>query len=296
MKKKVIIICISLLIPYIVTLLSVEHRGSLYKVYEVKASGYTIELDNGSIDMENFIPMVLMTRMDINDDEEVLKVQAVIIRTYISGKLEESKSNSISVSDLNLNYISYDKLKKIWGDDFTKNYNILNKVVSNTSMEVITYDNKLIMPYYHEASYGKTRCSDKGYLKSVESANDIMAKNFLKIQYYTLDEIDKKIKIDKEKGASNFEYIYNEGTEYVEAVKVGEQQISSSEFVEMFDIPSYSFDIEDYEGQIRIISKGIGHGYGLSMYGADCMAKDGNGYETIIKYYFTGVNIAELEV
>ncbi len=303
MKKKIIIICISLIIPYIVTLLCVKRSGSLYKVYEVKDSGYTIELDNVSIDMERFIPMVLMTRMDITDEEEALKVQAVIIRTYISGKLEENKTNSISVSDLKLNYLSYDKMKNIWGEDFTKNYNILNKIISNTSMKVITYDDKLITPYYHEASYGKTRTSDKDYLKSVESENDIMAKNFLKIQYYTLDDIDKKLKeksqdytFDKEKGASNFEYIYNEGTEYVEALKIGENQISGSEFADIFDIPSESFTIEDYEGQIRIISKGLGHGYGVSMYGASYMAENGNSYETIIKHYFTGVSIAELEV
>ena len=152
------------------------------------------------------------------------------------------------------------------------------------------------MPYYHEASYGKTRNSDKEYLKTVKSENDIMAKNFLKIQYFTLDEVNNKIKIDKGKGASNFEFVYNEGTEYVEAVKVGEEEISGSEFVKMFELPSHAFAIEDYEGQLRIISKGIGHGYGVSMYGASVMAEKGNSYETIIKHYFTGVNIAELEV
>ncbi|MBQ4068784.1 MAG: SpoIID/LytB domain-containing protein [Lachnospiraceae bacterium] len=296
MKTKIIIICISLIIPYIATLMCVRHSGSLYKVYEVKDSGYTIKLENGSVDMERFIPMVLMTRMDIDSEEEALKVQAVIIRTFIAGKMEENKTTSISVSDLNLDYLTYDKMKNIWGNDFTKNYNFLNKIISNTSMQVITYEDKLIMPYYHEASYGKTRNSDKEYLKTVKSENDIMAKNFLKIQYFTLDEVNNKIKIDKGKGASNFEFVYNEGTEYVEAVKVGEEEISGSEFVKMFELPSHAFAIEDYEGQLRIISKGIGHGYGVSMYGASVMAEKGNSYETIIKHYFTGVNIAELEV
>lgn len=303
MKRKIIIICISLLIPYIVTLLCVKRSGSLYKIYEVKDSGYTIELEDGCIDMERFIPMVLMTRMDISSEEEALKVQAVIIRTYIAGKLEEKKTASISVSDLNLNYISYDKMKKIWDEDFTRNYNFLNKIISNTSMQVITYDDKLITPYYHEASYGKTRQSDKDYLKSVKSENDIMAKNFLKIQYYSIDEVAKKLReknqeyeIDKEKGASNFEFIYNEGTEYVEAVKIGEVRITGSEFVEIFDLTSHAFTVEDYEDQLRIITKGMGHGYGVSMCGASLMAEDGNSYETIINHYYSGVSIVQLEV
>ena len=303
MKKKIIIISISLIIPYIVTLMCVKQSGSLYKVYEVKESGYIIELDEGSIDMESFIPMVLMTRLDISSEEEVLKVQAVIIRTYIANKLEETKNKSISVSELNLKYMSYEKMKNVWGEEFTKNYNYLNKIISNTSMQVITYDNKLIKPYYHEASCGKTRNSDKEYLKSVDSEDDIMAKNFLSIQYFTLDEMYKKLKdknesyvFDKEKGAKNFEYVFNENTEYVESLKLDENQITVNEFVEIFDLKSNAFTIEDYEGQIRIICKGIGHGYGVSMYGATCMAKEGNGYDTIIKYYFKGVSIPELEV
>ena len=36
---------------------------------------------------------------------------------------------------------------------------------------------------------------------------------------------------------------------------------------------------------------GYGHGVGMSQTGADSMAKLGNNYETIIKHYYTGVEI-----
>ena len=36
---------------------------------------------------------------------------------------------------------------------------------------------------------------------------------------------------------------------------------------------------------------GYGHGVGMSQTGADSMAKLGNDYETIIKHYYTGVEI-----
>ena len=36
---------------------------------------------------------------------------------------------------------------------------------------------------------------------------------------------------------------------------------------------------------------GYGHGVGMSQTGADSMAKLGNDYQTIIKHYYTGVEI-----
>ena len=41
--------------------------------------------------------------------------------------------------------------------------------------------------------------------------------------------------------------------------------------------------------------KGYGHGVGMSQTGADSMAKTGANYETIIKHFYTGVEIIELK-
>ena len=40
---------------------------------------------------------------------------------------------------------------------------------------------------------------------------------------------------------------------------------------------------------------GYGHGVGMSQTGADSMAKTGANYETIIKHFYTGVEIIELK-
>lgn len=39
---------------------------------------------------------------------------------------------------------------------------------------------------------------------------------------------------------------------------------------------------------------GYGHGVGLSQTGSDSMAKEGYGYEEIIKHFYTGVEITEV--
>jgi stage II sporulation protein D len=40
---------------------------------------------------------------------------------------------------------------------------------------------------------------------------------------------------------------------------------------------------------------GNGHGVGLSQYGADGMAKKGSKYDEIVKHYYMGVEIVNLE-
>ena len=47
--------------------------------------------------------------------------------------------------------------------------------------------------------------------------------------------------------------------------------------------------VEDYENKLRMISLGKGHGMGLSQYGANEMAKNGNSYKEILKHYYSGI-------
>ena len=72
--------------------------------------------------------------------------------------------------------------------------------------------------------------------------------------------------------------------------------MTGDEFAYILSLNSPNFQVEEYEGKIRIITKGMGHGLGLSMYGASQLAKSGKGYEEIFKHYYTGVEIKNLNV
>ena len=43
------------------------------------------------------------------------------------------------------------------------------------------------------------------------------------------------------------------------------------------------------------MTKGYGHGVGMSQYGALAMAKKGYNYEKILKYYYQGVEISKID-
>ena len=54
------------------------------------------------------------------------------------------------------------------------------------------------------------------------------------------------------------------------------------------------FYICKINNDIEITTYGYGHGVGLSQTGSDSMAKNGSNYEDIIKHFYTGVEITDV--
>ena len=48
--------------------------------------------------------------------------------------------------------------------------------------------------------------------------------------------------------------------------------------------------------EIIFITKGYGHGAGMSQYGANHMAEAGKTYKEILEHYYTGVELAKLKL
>ena len=81
---------------------------------------------------------------------------------------------------------------------------------------------------------------------------------------------------------------------YVLNVRVGEENISGEEFRSNHNLASGCFTLQRYNGQIRITTRGEGHGLGMSQYSADRMAKDGETYDTILQYFYEGTELKEV--
>lgn len=288
------IITFSILFPYIVTCAKI--RSDTTRIYTPKSSGRTIVLDGSvKLDMEEFIPCVLYAMLPYEYEEEALKAQIVIIRTYIMLKM--GQNDIISGSELGLPYTTYSDLEKEWGRDYEKLYNYTNKLINNTEMQVIKYDGQLIYPYYHEVSEGITCEGENPYLKPVDSSADISADNYLGITYFTKEEVIDKLKaacgteLKPEELISKIIVNKYENSNYVNTVSVGEAVISGEEFMKLFSLVSGAYTVEEFAEGIKMVSKGIGSGKGLSLYGAKKMAEQGSGYIDIIKHYYSGVEV-----
>lgn len=287
------ILALAIVFPGIITMI---WSGKISMVdIKLQHSGYTVELQDGSdIDMEEFIPCVIMAQLDNDTADEAAKAQIVINRTKIVKKMGDNRK--ISVKDLKLPYITYEQLEETYGDKFEEIYNRMIRLENETNQNIITYKGKPIDAYYHSVSSGITRDGGKEYLKSVESSDDVSADNYLSILYYTPDEfetalknIDGNISINKESPMDGIVVTPEDGTGYVAEVSVNDIKVSGNDFYKSMKLSSPCFSIEKFNEAIRIVVKGIGNGKGLSIYGANKMAESGKLYKEILAYYYSGV-------
>jgi stage II sporulation protein D len=59
----------------------------------------------------------------------------------------------------------------------------------------------------------------------------------------------------------------------------------------VFGLSSASFDVSYSEGKFVFKTFGSGHGVGMSMAGANCMAQDGLDYRGILSHYYSGTKL-----
>ena len=58
-------------------------------------------------------------------------------------------------------------------------------------------------------------------------------------------------------------------------------------------VPSAAFSVEDSgNGQVTLYGGGLGHGIGMSQYGADGMAQAGKNFREILSFFFPGTEIS----
>ena len=107
-------------------------------------------------------------------------------------------------------------------------------------------------------------------------------------------QIQKAIETISDQFCNTMEQIHSSSSQVdsgANEVAVGAQSMTGEEFRECLDLNSACFSIKEVEGKMRIVTKGMGHGVGLSQYGANEMAKAGSGYEEILNYYYQDVTI-----
>ena len=269
----------------------------------------TFFMQSGTMELPNFIDYLIQGQKEVGESEEsteiltgilagqismdfepeVLKAQAVLVRT----SYERDKAAGKETAD----YLSLKEMEQMWGSEKLKsNYERCRKAVVQTKGETLTYQDEYILPCYTKVSAGKTREADcmggeeTPYLKSVICDSDIRSEDYLAVSFYSFDEFREKMGLSEEVPEEEIEKIKikTDLAGYVTEVKVGEYSVSGDEMREKFHLHSPCFFIRKVDEQIRIVTKGMGHGYGMSQYGANMMALSEKNYKEILAYFFPG--------
>lgn len=306
-----VVFLLVLFIPYIITSTTPQH-SSLPDI-SIPYDGRIVITENKNI-KETFDYSVylqgMVSRMMISFDDsamqydELIKLCCLISNTLLTQKFQSE--NVILDEFLGEYYIDEDDLKTYWGDKYTEFQSKIASCINITANQIITCNNMPIIPLYHLVSSGMTRPSSDNiaypYIKSVNTNKDLEENAFLAVKRLTKEDFiktynnfypDTNINIQSDL-KEKIQISGRDNAGYVTSINVGETAISGDEFAKIFLLNSPAFTIIYQEDSIKIITKGIGHGYGISLAFALRKAMEGETYDNIIKYFYENVEISSI--
>lgn len=251
----------------------------------------SLEKSNGILEklkLEEYIFGVVSGEMPAIFNEESLKAQAVIARTYAYKRL----SRNLPIKNFNSTQIYRDKhyLQEIWQDKYNEYRDKILKAIQDTEDEVIKFDGDYIDAYYHLASNGKTEDSRNvlklayPYLVSVSSNWDIN-NDLVSHRVVPNDYLGKllNIKITKD---TNVDIIMKTIGHRVKYIKFDNKVFDGLILSNRLGLDSNDFTVSIENDYTTFTTRGHGHGLGLSKYGAEAMARAGYNYKQIISHYY----------
>lgn len=269
------------------------------KLIKIKYDEKEVELP-----LDEYLIGAVAAQIPAHFEEQTLKVQAIISRTFTIKKNRENP-DLVFTKELQ-GYYSNQELEDMWGvNDYAFYYSKIRDAVESTKNLVITYNNELIDPVFHLVNIGITRSAkdtwgqDIPYLQSSESLGDIHSPQYTNRHSFSFKEFQDKLVLNSpdikftEEIQNEIQIIERNNQEYVLSIQIGNKIFTGEEFRKAFGLSSSNFEIIFNDDNLDIICKGFGHGVGLSQYGADYLANEGNTYEDILKHYYKGVVIEE---
>lgn len=258
------------------------------------------------VELEEYLYSVVGAEMPSSWGIEALKAQAVAARSYVLYQRQNSANAIFDVGNTTAWQV-YGGLEKEAAST--------RAAVDATRGQVLTYNGQIINAVFHACAGGYTEnvedvwSSPLPYLRAKQSP-DANVPECQWTQNFTSQEF-----------ASDMGYqgsVYNISTTLDNRGRVatltiegsaGTVTMSGEDVRKKLGIRSTLFTLEPQRSQVattgnlpasptsfHLIGRGNGHGIGMSQWGAKVFADQGNNYAQILTYYYTGVQLAVIDV
>ncbi len=283
-----------------------------YKNYGTIKLLHTSTGEVEELPLDTYLCNVVSSEMPVDFEMEALKAQAVVARTYTIYKIQNKKHNNADICDDSSccqAWISKEDRLARWDEDKREsNWAKIEQSVNETKGKIITYEGKPINAFFHSNSGGTTELpvnvwgggTEYPYLQVVETAGEEGYAQYSSEATFTKDELIEKLKTKYEDITIDFnndedlKILDYTDSGRVKTVKFGNHELSGTETRSLLGLKSTNFEIIRGDGNIKFAVKGYGHGVGMSQTGADTLAKEGKNYEDIIKHFYVGVEIQDI--
>lgn len=283
MKRMGSYLIIIVLLPYIITVFL--NGPTVTTSAKVDEGVIMVENEGKETEMsiEEYCIGRLAKEIPATYEKEALKAQAVLVRTTVYGQILESGSSTVLPDE----FWTTEEMRKQWGaGKYSTNYDKLKTAWKETDGQVLMYGDKPANVPYCRLTNGSTRdgaevlgSEDYPYLKIKECPLDVESKE--QMRTIILDEMDVEVTGTDTAG-------------YVLSVRAGEETVNGEEFRKTYGLASSCFTLQNYDGKLRITTRGVGHGLGMSQYTANRMAENENTFDEILAYFFEGTELKEV--
>lgn len=260
-----------------------------------------------SVPLETYVMGVLAVEMPIDFELEALKAQAIAARTYIVRRLSsgEMASERADVLDTvqHQAYLSRDELNKRWkGQEKSANLAKLKRAIDETRGFILTYEGEPIEAAFFSTSNGFTENSEEywtqslPYLRSVASPwDEALSPRYEAETSFSKKELFRALGLTGKAAALGLSIKVTQRTEgnRIKEVIVNGKSFSGREVREKLGLASSHFSWKIGEDEIVFITYGLGHGVGMSQWGANGMAQEGKLATEILMHYYTGTKVEQ---
>lgn len=304
------LVCVLIIIPAIAVFVIIEKESTS----STTGSITVYDTENGKIfesDLEEYLVGVVAAEMPASFEQEALKAQAIAARGYSLRKINKDAPEH-NGADMCTDYAhcqayySKDKMKSVWQSAYSENFKKISDCVKQTKGEYLSYNGEIASTVFHSCSDGKTENAVDvwggafPYLICVESPGDVEKNDYITEVRFAIDEfikiLDETFELNGSITPQNLSLSDMELTEggNVDYFDVCGTRIKGTQARKAFELKSSSFTISKQDDEVIFTVYGSGHGVGMSQYGAQGMAKQGDDYGTILSHYYPGTELKNM--
>ena len=272
--------------------LSEEEHPSLKFIDIYRSSGIVDKLK-----FNEYLFGVIAREMPYIDSSECLKAQAVLARTYLFKCLKENKE----IKDINRYQLFFDKsyLKLLWKDKYDEYRDKILDAIIDTDKETLVFQDDFIECFSHYQNSGVTEDSRNvlkfsyPYLVSVNSL-DNLTNPVLRSRRVDNNYLSKLLKVDIT-SKTKVSIIRSTSGNNVLYIKFGDKVFDGLILSRTLGLISNHFTVQVHDNYTLFLTRGCGHGLGLSKCGAKVMADSGYDYKEILMHYYPNTELRKVK-
>ena len=256
--------------------------------------------------LEDYLVGVVAAEMPADFEAEALKAQAVAARSfalYCRDTGRHADADVCTDPGCCQAWKSEEDMRRGWGDAYERCRARAAEAVAETVGAVLTWEGRPIFAAFHSSSAGRTEdCAavwgGAPYLQSVSSPEsaETVPGYVSTVSVTALDFRDTLLSRAPDADFSGEPVDWVTAIDYDESGRVstaviGGARFSGTELRSLFSLRSTAFTLAFADGVFTFTVTGFGHGVGMSQYGANVMAAQGEDFADILAHYYQGAEL-----